>query len=75
VLPDTRNADRVVDLVWSGSRPATRPVRRSRKDWDFADYARKLSARIEAVAVRLPEHDIGQRLRAAWGLSSPVPTN
>ena len=74
VLPDTRNADRVVDLVWSGSRPATRPVRRSRKDWEFAEYARKLAPRIEAVSTRLPEHDLGQRLRAAWGLS-PVPTN
>jgi hypothetical protein len=75
VLPDTRNADRVVDLVWSGSRPDSRPVRRSRKDWDFADFSRKLKPRIEAVATRLTEHDIGERLRAAWGLSSPVPTN
>lgn len=75
VLPDTRNAERVVDLVWSGSRPRARPVRRSRKDWAFAEYSSKLRPRIEAVAARLPEHDIGQRLCAAWGLSSPVPTN
>ena len=75
VLPDTRNAERVTDLTWTGSRPRSRPVRRSRKDWEFAEFARTLAPRIEAVATHLSEHDIGARLCAAWGLSSPLPTN
>ncbi len=50
-------------------------MRRSRKDWAFAEFSSKLRPRIEAVATRLTEHDIGERLRAAWGLSSPLPTN